>query len=163
MKDRDAVGTGPNGCLIRRARGLFRREPNIVRVGSAAQPIREFTLCCCRTFSGASQSFASGNKSISFAIYPAKATSSCQLTINPTGITTMLTKTKMLLSIAIVLGTSPAGRASAEHLSHRHQHPAAGRQLSPIGPGWTAHGSTSLPDDPRSYQGPGHVIAGWEI
>jgi hypothetical protein len=75
----------------------------------------------------------------------------------------MLTKTKMLLSIAIVLGTSPATLASAEHLSHRHQHPAAERPLSPTEPGWAAHGSTSLPDNSRSYQGPGHVIAGWEI
>jgi hypothetical protein len=75
----------------------------------------------------------------------------------------MLTKTKMLLSIAIVLGTGPAALASAEHLRHRHQPPAAERRLSPIEPGWTAHGSTSLPDDSRSYQGPGHVIAGWEI
>jgi hypothetical protein len=112
---------------------------------------------------GRKPSFACGNKSVGFAIYPAKATSSCQLTINPTGTTAMLTKTKMLLSIAIVLGTGPAALASAGHPSHRHQHPAAGRQLSPIEPGWAAHGSTSLPDDSRSYQGPGHVIAGWEI
>jgi hypothetical protein len=75
----------------------------------------------------------------------------------------MLTKTKMLLSMAIVLGTGPAALASGGHPSHGHQHPAAERQLSPIKPGWAAHGSTPLPDDSRSYQGPGHVIASWEV
>ena len=75
----------------------------------------------------------------------------------------MLTKIKMALSIAIVLGAGTAAPAMTRHLSHRDQQPMAERQDSRIGPGRRAHGSPLPPDDSSQYQGPGHVIAGWEV
>jgi hypothetical protein len=75
----------------------------------------------------------------------------------------MISKMKMVLSIAIVLGTGSAALATNEHRTNSHQPPRTERPMSPFGSGSSAHGLAPLPDNPSSYQGPGHVIAGWEI